>query len=191
MPSLQRIRNLLTYACSYCRIEVAATSLEGTHGSVLFKVPDQEGDEQRPGHYYEEWPPGHSGCMPSLLHKDVPDRQSCVVRCFLETAAEGCWKGSRGDRRGTPAATKPQTCWCRPRRTLSSAHRPGSVPQLQDLQIKTLSSSPLKLPLETWHRLRTVATRRLRRRRRRHSCTGRPGGPNARALSRGPLLPRR
>ena len=30
--------------------------------------------------------------------KDVPDWQSCIVRCFLETAAEGCWKGSRCDR---------------------------------------------------------------------------------------------
>ena len=86
---------LLTYAWSYCRIDLATTSLEVIHGSVLYEVPDQEGDEQRTGHHDEERPPGHSGCLPSLFHKDVPDRQSCIIRRFPENAAEVCWGGSR------------------------------------------------------------------------------------------------
>ena len=182
---------LLTCTWSYCRIDLTATSLEGCLGSVLCEVPDQEGDEQRLGHHDEEWPACHSGCLPSLFHKDVPHRQSCIVLLFPDTAANSCRKERRGDSRGIPAATKPQTCWCRPRRTLSYEHRPGSGSKLQDLQIEPLSWSLLELPMETQHRLRAVTTRRLRRRRRRHSCRGKPDGPNARALSRGPLLPRR
>ena len=79
---------LLTQACSYCMIATTTTSpLEGAHGRVLSEVPVQEGDEQHPGHYDEEGPPGYSGCMSSLLHKDVSDRQSSIVWCFPETVA--------------------------------------------------------------------------------------------------------
>ena len=191
LPSLQPYEKLLTYAWSYFRVDFATTSLEVFHGSVLCEVPDQEGDEQRPGHYYEEWAPGHSGRMPSLFHKDVPHRQSCIGLLFPDTAANGCRKERRGDRRGTPAATKPQTCWCRPQRTLSYEHRPGSGSQLQDFHIEILNQNLLNLPLETVSRTRTFATRRLPRHHRRHSCTGRPDGPNEPALSRGPVLPRR
>ena len=79
---------LLTYVRSSCRIGLATTSLEGIHGSVLFEMPDQEGDEQRPGYHDEEWPPGHPGCMPGLLNQDVPDWQGCIARLCPETAAE-------------------------------------------------------------------------------------------------------
>ena len=97
------------------------TSLEEFLGSVLYEVPVQEGDEQRPGHYDEKRPPGHSGCMLSLFHKDVPDWQSRIAQHFPETAANSCRKQRRGDRRWPPAATKLQTCWCRSQRTHSSA----------------------------------------------------------------------
>ena len=71
---------LLTCAWSYCRIVLTTTSLEEFLGSVLYEVPVQEGDEQRPGHHDEKRPPGHSGCMPSLLHEDVPDWQSRIAQ---------------------------------------------------------------------------------------------------------------
>ena len=112
---------LLTCAWSYCRLGFTTTSLEEFLGSVLYEVPVQEGDEQRPGHYDEKRPPGHSGCMLSLFHKDVPDWQSRIAQHFPETAANSCRKQRRGDRRWPPAATKLQTCWCRPQRTHSSA----------------------------------------------------------------------
>ena len=75
---------LLTYACSSCRIDSTATSLEESFGSVLCEVPVPAGDEQFPGRYDEERPPRHSGCMPSLLHEDVSDREDWIVRCFPE-----------------------------------------------------------------------------------------------------------
>ena len=55
--------------------------------AYCLKCRIKRGDEQRPGHHDEEWSPGHSGCLPSLLHKDVPDRQSCIVWRFPEAAA--------------------------------------------------------------------------------------------------------
>ena len=58
----------LTYAWPCCRIGLTATTLEECLGSVLCEVPDQEGDEQPTDDHDEEWAPGHSGCMPSLLH---------------------------------------------------------------------------------------------------------------------------
>ena len=68
LPSLQPYEKLLTYAWSYCRIDLATTRLEVIHGSLLCKMPVQEGDEQRPGHHDEEWPTGHPGSVPSLLN---------------------------------------------------------------------------------------------------------------------------
>ena len=78
---------LLTYAWSYCRIDATTTSLEGCLGSVLCEVPVQEGDERRPGYYNEKRPPGHSGCMPSLFHKDVPNWEGRVAPLSQEFSA--------------------------------------------------------------------------------------------------------
>ena len=96
---------MLTYACSYCRIDLTIIRSEECLGSILCEVPFQEGDEQSTGHYDEECAPGHSGCMPGLLNKDVPHRQDCIVRRFPETAANSCWKERSGDRRWSPATS--------------------------------------------------------------------------------------
>ena len=48
---------------------------EVNHASVLYEVPNQEGDERRQGHNNEEWQTGNSGCMSRVWDQDVQDRQ--------------------------------------------------------------------------------------------------------------------
>ena len=54
---------------------------------------------------------------------------------------------------------------------------------MRGFNVEILGQSPLEFLVDTVCRLRILAIRRLPRRRRRHSCTGMPDGPNARALS--------
>jgi hypothetical protein len=34
--------------------------------SILYEMPDQEGNEERQGHNHEEWQAGNSGCLPGM-----------------------------------------------------------------------------------------------------------------------------
>ena len=46
---------------------------EVNHASILYEMPDQEGDERRQGHNHEERETGNSRCVPRMWDEDVQD----------------------------------------------------------------------------------------------------------------------
>ena len=51
--------------------------------SLLREMPQQEGDEGRQEHNYEEWQTRNSGYVPKLWHKDVQNRKSITLLTIL------------------------------------------------------------------------------------------------------------
>ncbi len=45
------------------------------NASILYEMPNQEGNEQYPTDYNEEWQAGYTGNMRYLRDKDVQDRK--------------------------------------------------------------------------------------------------------------------
>jgi hypothetical protein len=46
--------------------------MEGDDASLLYEMPQEEGNEQNEGSYYEERQARNPGCLPYLRYQNVP-----------------------------------------------------------------------------------------------------------------------